>query len=239
MLTVGHKAKTLKVLKLLAQHPEAYISGNPPPALEQRVGDEGQRVLADTGQEQCPEIQRVSNAPPTMLANNPTSKWLLQAKSCTHQRTTWRNTPGTISKITRPEIAPPTRANTQTQSKAPRVISDMPLEATMLTVPHYLARKTNTVTTSIKPRRSTRLTAGNPHIRFCYSRVISQEAINMLLMDNLQNNTEPFTPTKLALPPTPLMNFKHYAMPMVHPTTGETIPGYKQLTRNNPVSANT
>jgi hypothetical protein len=74
MLTIRCKAKTLKVLKLLAQHLEAYISGNPSPAPKQRVGDEGQRVLANIGQEECTAIQRVSNASPTMLANNPTSK---------------------------------------------------------------------------------------------------------------------------------------------------------------------
>jgi hypothetical protein len=68
--------------------------------------------------------------------------------------------------------------------------------------------------------------------------MISQEAINMLLMDNLQNSTVPFTPTQLAPPPTPLINFKHYAMPMVHPTTGKTISSYKQL-MNNPVTTNT
>ncbi len=57
-------------------------------------------------------------------------------------------------------------------------------------------------------------------------------------MDDLQNNTEPFTPTKLAPPPTLLMNFEHYAMPMVHPTMGETISSYKRL-MNNPVTADT
>ncbi len=77
MLTIGCKAKTLKVLKLIVQHLEAYISGNPPPAPEQRVGDEGQRLLANIGREECPVIQRVSNEPPTMLANNPTSKGVL------------------------------------------------------------------------------------------------------------------------------------------------------------------
>jgi hypothetical protein len=60
----------------------------------------------------------------------------------------------------------------------------------------------------------------------------------MLLMDDLQNNMIPFTPTKLAPPPTPHMNFEHYAMPMAHPTTGKTISSYKQL-MNNPITANT
>jgi hypothetical protein len=57
-------------------------------------------------------------------------------------------------------------------------------------------------------------------------------------MDNLQNNMVPFTLTKLALPPTPLMNFEHYAMPTMHPTMGETISSYKQL-MINPITANT
>jgi hypothetical protein len=55
-------------------------------------------------------------------------------------------------------------------------------------------------------------------------------------MDDLQNKMVPFTPTKLAPPPTPLMNFEHYTMPMVHPTMGKTISSYKQL-MNNPVTA--
>jgi hypothetical protein len=107
MFTVGCKAKTLKVLKLLAQHLEAYISGNPPPAPEQRVGDEGQRVLANISHKERLAIQRVSNTPPTMLANNPKSKRVLQAKARTHQRTTWRNMPGMLPKITRPKTSPP------------------------------------------------------------------------------------------------------------------------------------
>jgi hypothetical protein len=120
MLTIGRKAKTLKVLKLLARHLDAYISGTPPPppAPEQRVGDEGQTVLTSIGREECLAIQMVSYAPPTMLANNPTSKGVLQAKVHTHQRTTRHNTPGALPKITHPKIVPPLQANTQTQSAA-------------------------------------------------------------------------------------------------------------------------
>jgi hypothetical protein len=68
--------------------------------------------------------------------------------------------------------------------------------------------------------------------------MISQEVITMLLLDNLQNNTETFTPTALAPPLTPHLNFEHYAMPMVRQTTGKIISSYKQL-MNNPVTANT
>jgi hypothetical protein len=54
-------------------------------------------------------------------------------------------------------------------------------------------------------------------------------------MNNLQTNTVPFTPTKLTPPLMPLMNCEHYAMPMVHPTTGKTISSYKQH-MNKPVT---
>ena len=49
-----------------------------------------------------PEIQRVSNAPPTMVANNPTSKRIMQNKTRTHKRATRRNMPGTLPHIGRP-----------------------------------------------------------------------------------------------------------------------------------------
>ncbi len=142
MLTVQRKAKTLKVLELLARHLEAYISRNPPHGSRTKGGrDEGQRVLADIGQEERPAIQRVSNAPPTMLANNPTSKQVLQAKACTHQCTTWHNMPGTLPKITCHKIALPLQANTQTKSTAPHMINDTPPKATMLMVPNLQAQK--------------------------------------------------------------------------------------------------
>jgi hypothetical protein len=173
----------------------------------------------------------------TMLANNPASKWILQSKAPTHQLKTWCNMQGALPKITRPKIAPPLRANTQTPLAAPHVINDMPPVATKLMVSQLQAWKTKTVATDMVQKRSTQLTSGSPHIRFCNSRIISQEAINMLLMDNLQNKTAPFTPAKLTPPPTPLINFEYYAMLMVHLTTGKTISSYKQL-MNNLVTAN-
>jgi hypothetical protein len=105
--------------------------------------------------------------------------------------------PGTLSKITHPEIVPPLQANTQTQSAAPHMINNTPPEAMTLTVPQLQALKTKMVATGTAPTQSTRLTSGDPHIRFRNSRSISQEAIDMLVMDNLQNNMVPFIPTKL------------------------------------------
>ncbi len=118
------KPRHSKSLNSWATPGSIYLRQPPPPAPEQRVGDEGQRVLAVIGQEERPAIQRVSTAPPTMLANNPTSKRVLQARPHTHQRTTRCNTPGTLPKITRPKIAPPIQDNTQTQSTAPYVITN-------------------------------------------------------------------------------------------------------------------
>ena len=87
-------------------------------------------------------------------------------------------------------------------------------------------------------QRSTRLTKGKPHIRLQNNHIISQMAMNMLLFDDLNNNPLLFTPTKLLPPPAPPMNLKHYAMPMVHPVTGETISSYKKLMKD-PVTAET
>ncbi len=195
-------------------------------------------MIANIGQEECRAIQRVSNALPIMLANNPTSKWVLLSKARTHQRMTWCNTPGVLPKITHPEIAPPLWVNTQTPFAAPHMINDTPPTAMVHKVPQLQTWKTKTLAVYMVPRQSMRLTSGVPHIHFCNSRIISQEAINLLLINDLQNNTVPFTPTTLTLPPTPTVNFKHCAMRMMHPTTGKTISSYKQL-MNNPVIADT
>jgi len=59
-----------------------------------------------------------------------------------------------------------------------------------------------------------------------------------LVLDDLENDTTPYIPTKL-LPTTAIpTNFEHYAMPMVHPVTGETISSYKKLMKD-PVTVET
>ncbi len=105
MATVGRKTRTVNVLKLLARHLEAYLTGAPPPAPEQRVTDLlEQRVTKNSilAMTPLPEIQKVSDAPPTMLANNPTTKRIMQQKTRTHHRATKRNTPGALPHIVRP-----------------------------------------------------------------------------------------------------------------------------------------
>ncbi len=67
------------------------------------------------------------------------------------------------------------------------------------------------------------------------TRIFSQEAINYLLMDDLRNDMRIFTPFKLMPPQTATINFEHFTMPMIHPSTGETITSYKKL-MNNPAT---
>jgi hypothetical protein len=142
LLTVRRKAKTLKVLKLLAQHLNAYISRNSPPVPEQRVERGEQRVITNTGQEACPAIQKVKNSPPSMLANNPTTKRVLQSRARTHQCTTQRNTPGGLPKITHPVIIPLLLASTPTLFAVPHIIEDMPPSTKAHKVPQQQAWKT-------------------------------------------------------------------------------------------------
>ncbi len=93
---VGRKLRTVNVLKLLALHLEAYLTGALPPAPEQRVNERlEQRVTKASipAMTPLPEIQRVSDVLHTIVANNPTSKRIMQNKTLTHQRATRRNTP--------------------------------------------------------------------------------------------------------------------------------------------------
>jgi hypothetical protein len=98
------------------------------------------------------------------------------------------------------------------------------------------AKAANVVT----PRQSTRLRGLEPsaHVRFCNSRIISQEAINLLLTDDIDNDLTNFTPLKLQPQSLHQLNYVHYAMPMIHPVTGKTITSYKKLMKD-PVTQET
>jgi hypothetical protein len=231
MAKIGWTARTVNVLKLLARHLEAYLTGAPPPAPEQRVNERSEQRVTKASipaMTPLPEIQRVSDAPHTMVANNPTSKRIMQNKTRTHQRATRRNTPGVLPKIVRP-----LDLSTNVPFRMPHIIEEIPKSAKAHTVEQRRVRKA----AMSKPRRSTRLTKDN-HIRFRNSRIISQEAINFLLLDDLENDTTPYIPTRLLPTTATTTNFEHYAMPMVHPVTGETILSYKKLMKD-PVTAET
>ena len=70
------------------------------------------------------------------------------------------------------------------------------------------------------------------------ARLISQQALNAMTMREALTPPPVFTPPKFV----PIAyednvpNFAHFASPMVHPTTGETISSYKRL-MNDPETA--
>jgi len=61
-------------------------------------------------------------------------------------------------------------------------------------------------------------------------RLISQSALNVMMMHEVLTIHLPFTPRKLVPPTyTDSTNYAHFAAPMIHPTTGEIISSYKRL----------
>ncbi len=68
--------------------------------------------------------------------------------------------------------------------------------------------------------------------------IISQQALNAMTMKEALYPPEAFSPSHLTMPAfvDKIPNYAHYASPMVHPTTGETITSYKRL-MNNPKTA--
>ena len=137
--------------------------------------------------------------------------------------------PGTLPHIIRPIMLSP-----NLPFNIPYIVHDLAPPTKAHRVAQQRVQRTKTANETNTPRRSNRLTPPpNRHIRFRNALVISQEAINLLLLDDLDNDTMPFTPLKLLPIKAPLkMNFKHYAMPMVHPVTGETISSYKKLMKD-------
>jgi hypothetical protein len=144
-------------------------------------------------------LRRITNAPPIMAAPNPTNKRVLKTKRRSHVRLTRNNIPGSVPAITREASCRPNPLNPPPTG----------------------------------PRRSPRI----PKVRFgaipggLRSRnLISQEAINFLTDSVWSKSPDVFTPDKLKPKHAPsCLNQEQVAMPMIHPTTGETISSYKKL----------
>ena len=90
-----------------------------------------------------PEIQRVSDASHTMIANNPTSKRIMQNKTRTHQRATRQNTPGAL-----PHIVRPLNPSTEVPFQIPHIIGEIPKSAKAHTVAQRRVRTAATKSTS-------------------------------------------------------------------------------------------
>ncbi len=133
-----------------------------------------------------PLIQRVMDTHRMPNANNPMSKRVMQTRVRTHKRTTRGNTPGVLPMIMHPNII---EHINDTEVPLPKRIR----------IPRNTHAKQAKDASAITPRRSTRLRGTEPstHVQFRNSRMISQEAINLLLMDNINNDVEKLTPLKL------------------------------------------
>jgi hypothetical protein len=175
--------------------------------------------IAQVGQ----PIERITTAPPIMKTRDPTAKTNLIKTTRMHQRKTRRNTPGALPAITRvvpsviaPDTNPPgpRRQSTRVRTQA----TDAPINCTpepIIILPPYPVPRT---------RASTRL--------------ISQQALNVLTMRKAIDAPKIFTPQHFRRKAYKdhIPNYAHFASPMVHPKTGETITSYKRL-MNDPDTA--
>jgi hypothetical protein len=216
--STGIAAKTHKgrmLIKVLGKAIKAIL--NPPAMSKQRVDDtmrtvETQREHGDS----APTITRISDAPAIMKARDPTAKRNLINEKRTHRQITRNNTPGAVPAIHRvapalilPEsgLASAIRRSTRgSTTKSPVII-----------IPPY------------------RMLGGGTQAS---ARLISQQALNAMTMREALTPPMVFTPRKY-VPVTyddNVPNFAHFASPMIHPTTGETISSYKRL-MNDPETA--
>ena len=110
LATMQYKRCTSAVLNTLAQQLNAYVSGTTPSLPKQRVEQKvkDQQMIHNGPTLIPPGIQRVSDAQPAPVANNPTSTRVLHKAARTHQRTTQSNTPGALPRIRRVNIIEPT-----------------------------------------------------------------------------------------------------------------------------------
>jgi hypothetical protein len=160
----------------------------------------------------------MSDAPPIMNAPNPTTKRALKLTKRVHCRLTWINIPGTVPPITQvpPWRPPPTTTKATPVQQSPR-----------------LGKTAQRI-------QNARLPKPIPKVQFVpiagqlrNHSLISQEAINFFT-NKVWNNLPPiYTPENLRPKENATAaNLEHLAMPMIHPTTGETITSYKKLMHN-------
>ncbi len=160
-------------------------------------------------------IPRITDAPAIMQSRNPTAKHMLKNNPRVHRRVTRNNTPGALPLITRRRGDINNEA--QGHRRSPRIQQAVATSTILATPPP--------VTITPIPSRARQ-------------RVVMQQAINVLTIQEKVATNNAFTlktlmefivthgPTK----------FEHYANPMVHPVTCETVSSYKKL-MNDPATA--
>ncbi len=156
-----------------------------------------------------PPIQRVTTAPPSLVANNPTAPRILCTKQRTHQQQMRNNTPGALPAINRAHRFPMLPIFTEIPEQTPvppkQILAPTPIS-------------TNNVATTCCSHHLINPTLPSFHnVRF-----ISQEAINSLITNNLSNSSPAFTLLKLC-------PNEHNSLAMVHPVRGKHITSYEKL----------
>ncbi len=148
-------------------------------------------------------LQRVTAAPVTILANNPTAPCILHTKPRTHQRHTRNNTPSELPQINWAHRIPPLPLFTEIDEPA-------------------------TSAPTPTPRFSNHLdSAPLPH--FHNVQFISQEAINSMIISNVSTKQSAFTPLRLCPQCTTQQNLEHCGLAMVHPVMDKHITSNRKL----------
>jgi hypothetical protein len=192
---------------LPAKDPQCFPRHEAITPYKQRVG-----IAPEEQRVSAPAIQplcRITNAPLIMAAPNPTMKQNLKRIKHTHSRVTCNNIPRSVPPIT-------------------CIVSQCPIPMPLASPPRCSPCHAAT------PERV-------PQICFIpipgglrQHNLISQEAINILTEYVWSTLPDSFTPHKLK--PQRGFNLNQVAMPMVHPSTGETISSYKKLMHYNGTS---
>lgn len=177
------------------------------------------------------------------LSTNPTAPGVVKTTPRRHGRITRNNTPGLAldnppaSLPTEPVPTPPRRRSPRLKpsitqpipapSPPPQPPSDIDLitDAPISSDPCLTEDDDDSAILPI-PSIST-----PPKISFNTPHLIPNDAINFLT-SSVWNSTNPsFAPRRFAQPP-PMPDPEHFAMPVVHPVTGETIDKYDKLARD-------
>jgi len=207
-----HKRRAL--IKALGKAIKTIL--HPTAADEQRVDNNIQVMETQRENEDMAPITRISDAPAIMRARDPTAKRNLIKDTRTHRRLTRNNTPGAVPAIQRvvPALILPDKQPARATRRSPRVNTN---EGPVIIIPPY------------------RMLGGGTRAS---PRLVSQQALNAMTMREALTPPKLFTPRKFV----PVAyednvpNFAHFASPMIHPTTGETISSYKRL-MNDPETA--
>jgi hypothetical protein len=160
----------------------------------------------------------MSDAPPIMNVPNPTTKWALKLTKRVHHRLTQKNISRTVPPITRapPRRPPPTATKATPVQRSP-----------------WLNKTAQRIQNAGLPKPIPKVRFVPIASRLRNHSLISQEAI-ILFTNEVWNNLSPiYNPENLQPKENATdANFEHLAMPMIHPTTGETITSYKKLMHN-------